>query len=52
LRLTGYGRPEEREQALAAGFELLLVKPVDPPTLRAILGGEQQPARASAQSTG
>jgi CheY-like chemotaxis protein len=27
---TGYGRPEDREQALAAGFDVHLTKPVDP----------------------
>jgi CheY-like chemotaxis protein len=42
VALTGYGRPEDREQALAAGYEFLLVKPVDPATLRTILGAPRQ----------
>jgi len=29
VALTGYGRPEDRAQALAAGFDYHLVKPVD-----------------------
>jgi signal transduction histidine kinase/CheY-like chemotaxis protein len=29
VALTGYGQPEDRERALAAGFEAHLVKPVD-----------------------
>jgi CheY-like chemotaxis protein len=27
--MTGYGRPEDRRQALEAGFDAHLVKPVD-----------------------
>ncbi len=34
---TGYGRPEDREQALAAGFDVHLTKPVDPVELLAWL---------------
>jgi signal transduction histidine kinase/CheY-like chemotaxis protein len=30
LALTAYARPEDREQALAAGFDLHLAKPVEP----------------------
>jgi signal transduction histidine kinase len=33
IALTGYGRPEDREAALGAGFDLHLVKPVDPEIL-------------------
>ena len=33
IALTGYGRPEDREAALAAGFDIHMVKPVDPETL-------------------
>ena len=29
VALTGYGQPEDRERAYAAGFNLHLVKPVD-----------------------
>jgi two-component system, sensor histidine kinase len=37
IALTGYGAPEQRAQALAAGFDLHLVKPVDPDRLSALL---------------
>jgi signal transduction histidine kinase len=37
IALTGYGQPEDRRQALAAGFDAHLVKPVDPPVLLATL---------------
>jgi CheY-like chemotaxis protein len=30
---TGYGRPEDRQQALEAGFDVHLTKPVDPAEL-------------------
>lgn len=33
IALTGYGRDEDRRQALAAGFDLHLVKPVEPDRL-------------------
>jgi two-component system, sensor histidine kinase len=31
--VTGYGRPEDRTRALAAGFDRYLVKPVAPEVL-------------------
>jgi two-component system, sensor histidine kinase len=37
IALTGYGRPEDRVKALEAGFDIHLVKPVDPDLLRALL---------------
>jgi two-component system, sensor histidine kinase len=37
IALTGYGAPEQRSQALAAGFDLHLVKPVDPDRLGSLL---------------
>lgn len=37
LALTGYGLPEDRDRALAAGFDAHLVKPVDPDALEALL---------------
>jgi CheY-like chemotaxis protein/two-component sensor histidine kinase len=37
MALTGYGAPEQRSQALAAGFDLHIVKPVDPERLAALL---------------
>ncbi len=38
VALTGYGRETDRSQALAAGFDLHLTKPIDWPTLTATLG--------------
>jgi signal transduction histidine kinase/ActR/RegA family two-component response regulator len=37
MALTGYGQPEDRRRAEAAGFDLHLVKPVDPERLSAII---------------
>jgi two-component system, sensor histidine kinase len=37
IALTGYGQPKDRAKALAAGFDMHLVKPVDPSELRRIL---------------
>jgi CheY-like chemotaxis protein len=37
LALTGYGQPEDRERALASGFDGHLVKPVDLDALRQAL---------------
>ncbi len=37
IALTGYGAPEQRSQALAAGFDLHIVKPVEPDRLSALL---------------
>jgi signal transduction histidine kinase/CheY-like chemotaxis protein len=37
VALTGYGLPEDRARALAAGFDEHLVKPVDPSALEALL---------------
>ena len=39
IALTGYGMREDRERALAAGFDSHLVKPVDVADLEAALGG-------------
>jgi CheY-like chemotaxis protein len=43
VALTGYSGSDNQQQALAAGFQLHLVKPVDPKALRRVfetLGGE------------
>ncbi|MEZ5285842.1 MAG: response regulator [Vicinamibacterales bacterium] len=37
VALTGYGLPAQRERALSAGFDLHLVKPVDPDVLMRLL---------------
>jgi PAS domain S-box-containing protein len=37
VALTGYGREEDKQQALAAGFDYHLVKPVSPEALHAFL---------------
>ena len=37
IALTGYGRDEDRRQALAAGFDHHLVKPVNPETLNGLV---------------
>ena len=37
IALTGYGAPEQRSQALAAGFDLHIVKPVEPDRLALLL---------------
>ena len=38
VALTGYGRPEDRERALEAGFDAHMVKPVDPEDLTSLIG--------------
>ena len=35
--VTGYGQPEDRRRAEEAGFDALLVKPVDPDQLTQLL---------------
>jgi CheY-like chemotaxis protein len=35
--LTAYARPEDREQALAAGYQLHIAKPADPTELAALV---------------
>jgi PAS domain S-box-containing protein len=37
VAVTGYGQPEDRERALAAGFDEHLVKPLDPEQLHRLL---------------
>jgi two-component system CheB/CheR fusion protein len=38
IALTGYGQPEDVQQAKEAGFNLHLVKPVEPTKLAQLLG--------------
>ena len=37
IALTGYGQEEDKQRALQAGFDIHLVKPVDPQRLTAAL---------------
>ena len=48
VALTGYGAAEQRAQALAAGFDLHLVKPVDPDRLATLL--DEYSARSPSSS--
>ncbi len=41
--LTGYGMAEDRERSRAAGFDLHLVKPIDPAALRSLLVADAAP---------
>ena len=47
IALTGYGQPEDRRRATEAGFDSLLVKPVDPAGLADLLATLEIPARGS-----
>jgi CheY-like chemotaxis protein len=52
VAVTGYGQPENARRALEAGFDLHLVKPVDPATLAHVLTSlpatSRRPAGAAA----
>ncbi|HTV18225.1 MAG TPA: ATP-binding protein [Polyangiaceae bacterium] len=50
VALTGYGQPEDRERALAAGFDRHLTKPVSVAALRQLVeeAGQEPPAHAPA----
>ena len=45
IALTGYGQPEDRRRASEAGFDSLLVKPVDPAALSDLLATLEIPGR-------
>jgi CheY-like chemotaxis protein len=47
IALTGYSQPEDRRRAIEAGFDDVLVKPVDPSTLTALLATLEIPGRGS-----
>lgn len=47
IALTGYGQPEDRRRATEAGFDSMLVKPVDPSALSDLLATLEIPARGS-----
>jgi len=50
VALTGYGRPEDRDRSLAAGFDAHLVKPVDPEELNALLTSLADSGQAAGQA--
>jgi len=45
IALSGYGQPEDRRKALAAGFDTHVVKPVDPTHLSAVIASLQRRRR-------
>ena len=47
VALTGYSEPEDRRRAAEAGFDSLLVKPVDPATLSRLLSTLEIPGPGS-----
>jgi two-component system, sensor histidine kinase len=47
IALTGYGQPEDRQRATEAGFDDMLVKPVDPGALADMLATLEIPGRGS-----
>jgi signal transduction histidine kinase/CheY-like chemotaxis protein len=47
VALTGYGSRENRERALADGFDAYLVKPVDPERLTEVLATLRRPSQSS-----
>jgi two-component system CheB/CheR fusion protein len=44
VALTGYGRDEDKQSALAAGFDHHLVKPIDADELESLIARLQAPA--------
>jgi signal transduction histidine kinase/ActR/RegA family two-component response regulator len=51
IALTGYGRDEDKQQALAAGFDHHLTKPVDMASLHALIGRLVAPASREVDPT-
>jgi CheY-like chemotaxis protein len=47
IALTGYGQPEDRKRATDAGFDEVLIKPVDPTALTQLLLTLEIPGRES-----
>jgi two-component system, sensor histidine kinase len=39
IAITGYGQPSDKEQALQAGFDTHLLKPISPEVLEELLAG-------------
>lgn len=48
--MSGFGRPEDKQRSAQAGFELHLVKPVDPAVLMRVLAEAPQARARPAQS--
>jgi CheY-like chemotaxis protein len=48
VALTGYGQARDRQRTREAGFEVHLVKPVDPDDLNQILAGLDRPSDSTA----
>lgn len=44
IAMTGYGQPEDRQRALAVGFDIHLTKPVDAEVLRVLSQSPLPPA--------
>jgi CheY-like chemotaxis protein len=47
IALTGYGQPDDHRRASEAGFDQMLVKPVDPTALATLLATLEIPGRGS-----
>ena len=46
IALTGFGQPDDRQRALAAGFDAHVVKPVDPAHLATVIASVQRQRQA------
>ena len=49
VALTGYGAATDRDRALAAGFDLHVVKPIEPEKLRDLISGSATSRRSKAR---
>jgi CheY-like chemotaxis protein len=45
--MTGYGLPQDAHRALESGFDIHLVKPIDPDLLQKLLAGSRPTAEAT-----
>jgi CheY-like chemotaxis protein len=51
VALTGYGQPEDRRRAEEAGFDVHLVKPVEPDAICALVAESRAPIALPAESS-
>jgi CheY-like chemotaxis protein len=51
IALSGYGQVEDRRRALDAGFDLHVVKPVDPARLSSLIASQQRRRREERETT-